>query len=76
MSKVYGSNANEGFDKNSFLGRMNYNLCTEFNFYYLQGDQLFESYASIYNTSKFAGFNPNIPIYSFDLEDVRMSDKW
>jgi len=41
-----------------------------------QGEQLFASFASMYNMSKYSAFNPNIPIYSFDLKDVRHNQIW
>lgn len=37
---------------------------------------LFTSIKSIYNTSGYAAFNPEIPLISFDVKDVRLDDKW
>jgi len=42
----------------------------------IKGERIFDSYLSITNTSGYAAFNPSIPIYSFNLRDVRLDNTW
>lgn len=41
-----------------------------------QGEQIFPSVNSIYGIHNYSAFNPRIPIYSFDMKDVRTDNTW
>merc|ERR1712048_816618 len=42
----------------------------------LKGEQLFDSWQSIFDTNKYAAFNPDVPLLSFDGRDVRKDYYW